>query len=88
MAIKPTDPASEINVRTYLAAKALAGRMTKDLGFTAEDAALVVKAADLVLAELNKGSVGSISQTGSIGAASSTGNLKVNTGSPSVDVRR
>lgn len=76
MALTPNDPASGINVRTYLAAAGLAGRMSKDIGFTAEDAALVVKAADLVIAELNRGAIAG--STGSIGAASSTGNKTLN----------
>ncbi len=86
--MNPNDPASGISVRTYLAAAALAGKMSKDVSFTAEDATNVVKAADLVIAELNKSSIGSVSSTGSMGAASSTGNKTLNVGTPNVDVRR
>ncbi len=76
--MNPNDPASGINLRTYLAAAALAGKMAKDVSFTAEDATNVVKAADLVIAELNKGSIGSVSSTASVGAASSVASsLKV-----------
>jgi hypothetical protein len=80
--ITHNDPASGINVRTYLAAAALAGKMAKDTGFSAADATEVVKAAELVIAELNKGSIGS---TGSIGAATNTGNKTINVGTPSID---
>jgi hypothetical protein len=83
--ITHNDPASGINVRTYLAAAALAGKMAKDTGFSAADAAEVVKAAELVIAELNKGSIGSIGSTGSIGAATNTGNKTINVGTPSID---
>ena len=88
MAINPTDSAfpgtngAGINVRAYLAASALSGMMANGQTFSAASAADVVKAADLVIAELNKGALGSISSTGSMGEASSGGNLKLNTGTP------
>jgi hypothetical protein len=93
MAINPTDPAFPgtgpgINVRTYLAASALSGWMARNTGFSAFDAEQLVKATDLVIAELNKGAIGSIGSTGSMGAASSTGNKTLNVGTPSIDVRR
>ena len=93
MAINPNDPAFAgtgpgINVRTYLTAVALSGRMSKELAFTAEDAVGVVKAADLVIAELNKGGI-AISTGGTMGAASSSGNQTLNVGGASgVVVRR
>ena len=87
--INPNDPAFSgttgpgISVRTYLAAAALSGIMARNTGFSGVDAAQAVKAVDLMIAELNKGSIGSIG--GSIGAASSTGNKTLNVGSPSID---
>jgi hypothetical protein len=59
--------------------------MARNTGFSAVDATQVVQAADLVIAELNKGAIGSIGSTGSMGAASSTGNKTLNVGTPSID---
>jgi hypothetical protein len=84
MAINPTDSAfpgttgAGINVRTYLAAAALSGVMARNTGFSGVDAEHLVKAVDLLIAELNKGSL-SIGQTPSVGPAS-TNPGKLNTG--------
>ena len=83
MAINPNDPASGINVRTCLAAAALNGHLASGKTFSAAE---VVKAADSVIAELNKGAISSA--TGPIGAASSTGNQTLNVGTPGGIVRR
>jgi hypothetical protein len=86
--INPNDPAFPgtgpgLSVRTYLASAALTGIMARNTGFSGVDAAQAVKAADLMIAELNKGSIGSIGSTGSMGAASNAG--KLNVGTPSID---
>ncbi len=80
MAIYPNDPASGINIRTHIAAAALSGMMASGRTF---DAVEIVKAADSVIAELNKGSIGSITSTASVGAASSSmANKTLNFGTP------
>lgn len=60
--LNPTDPvfsgSGGIDVRTYLAAAAFTGMMARNTGFSVVDAAQAVKAADLLIVELNKAPAG------------------------------